>query len=115
MRRTIISILITTIMSMCTITAYAYGYDFSAQNEDGVTIYYRYIFIGRIDTTHVVVFYSEDYSGRVVIPESVTNNGIESKVVGIAYGAFSGCVNLTEVVIPNSVTIIDGDAFYGCI
>ena len=32
----------------------------------------------------------------------------------IGYSAFSGCTGLISVVIPDSVTIIEGAAFYGC-
>ncbi len=46
----------------------------------------------------------------VVIPET-----IQSKpVTVIGDGVFYGCISLTSVTIPNSVTSIDSDAFYGC-
>ena len=46
----------------------------------------------------------------VVIPET-----IQSKpVTVIGDGVFYGCISLTTLTIPNSVTSIDSDAFYGC-
>ncbi len=81
--------------------------------------------------------YSNEYSGNVVIPESVTYNGatysvtsignyafqncssltsvtIGNSVISIGFAAFWGCSGLTSVTIGNSVTSIGEDAFYGC-
>ena len=54
------------------------------------------------------------YSGRVEIPKSVMNDGIEYKVTSIGEGAFSNCSLMTSVIIPNSVTSIGERAFYNC-
>jgi len=51
------------------------------------------------------------YSGDIVIPSSITYEGITYFVTGIGYDAFRDCDNLTSVVIPNSVTYIGSDAF----
>ena len=58
--------------------------------------------------------YSNEYTGKVVIPESVTYNGDTYSVTSIGGSAFYGCTGLTSVAIPNSVTSIGGSAFYGC-
>ena len=55
-----------------------------------------------------------DYSNDVVIPESVTYNGITYRVTSIGVNAFNNCFNLTTVLIPNSVTSIGAGAFYYC-
>ena len=58
--------------------------------------------------------YSNEYSGAVTIPESVTYSGSTYSVTSIGDKAFSGCSYLTSVEIPNSVTSIGDEAFYGC-
>jgi len=54
------------------------------------------------------------YSGAIVIPEKVTDDGIEYSVTSIGERAFSTCTGLTSITIPNSVTSIGIKAFFGC-
>ena len=58
--------------------------------------------------------YSNEYSGAVNVPESVTYNGSIYSVTSIGYSAFRSCKGLTSVEIPNSVTSIGSYAFYDC-
>ena len=81
--------------------------------------------------------YSNEYSGSVTIPSSVTYNGttnsvtsigewafyycsgltsvtIGNSVTNIGYAAFAYCSSLTSITIPNSVTSIGSEAFRGC-
>ena len=58
--------------------------------------------------------YSNEYTGSVVIPASVTFSGKTYTVTGIGVSAFRACSGLTSVTIPNSVTSIEDYAFYGC-
>ena len=51
-----------------------------------------------------------DTAGRIVIPATI--NGLP--VVEIGSAAFEMCTNITEVVIPNTVTNIQDGAFYHC-
>ena len=55
-----------------------------------------------------------EYTGNVVIPESVVYNGVTYNVTAIGYDAFRSCSGLTSVEIPNSVTSIGSSAFNGC-
>ena len=48
-------------------------------------------------------------TGRVIIPEN-----LGYKVTGIGNNAFSGCSEMTDVVIPESITSIGNNAFSGC-
>ena len=86
-------------------TAYAYGYDFEV---DG--IYYL------IDGDEVMVTAStgDSYSGRVIIPATVTYDGTTYPVTAIATRAFAHCLGLTSVTIGNSVTTIRDMAFSDC-
>ena len=59
--------------------------------------------------------YSNEYSGAVTIPATVTYSGKTYSVTSIGDSAFYGCRGLTSVVIPNSVTYIVSYAFYECI
>ena len=55
-----------------------------------------------------------EYTGSVVIPESVSYNGKVYCVTSIGVYAFGDCSGLTSIEIPNSVTSIGGAAFEGC-
>ena len=50
--------------------------------------------------------YANEYSGSVIIPETVTYSGKTYSVTSIGGAAFYGCSGLTNITIPNSVTSI---------
>ena len=56
--------------------------------------------------------HDNEYSGNVAIPETVTYNGKTYSVTSIGDHAFYYCTGLTEVTIPNNVTIVLEIAFY---
>ena len=80
----------------------------------------------KYNTTDEVNVVDCDNVSLIIIPETVTYNGVTYNVTAITgtlglrngdwcrVGAFEGCTNLTSVTLPNSVTLIDERAFYGC-
>ncbi len=56
----------------------------------------------------------DEYSGDVVIPETVTYNGITYSVTSLGDMCFSYCSSLTSITIPNSVTSLGISCFSRC-
>lgn len=116
MKKQLLLLVMTLLPMMASIKAYAH--DFEVRNSDHVAIYY----IKNSDNMTVSVSYrgssSEDYcyeySGDIVIPESVTYDGKTYSVTGIGNRAFEFCSGLSSITIPNSVTSIGFNAFQNC-
>lgn len=53
--------------------------------------------------------------GDLIIPKTVINDDVEYTITNIAEAAFSNCVHLQSVIIPNTITKIERDAFHNCI
>lgn len=88
----------------------AFAHDFEVNG-----IYYK------IDGTEASVTHKgnssneyDEYSGQVIIPSSVTYNGVTYSVTSIGYTAFENCRRLTGVTIPNSITTIGASSFFDC-
>lgn len=54
------------------------------------------------------------YAGDVVIPETVTYDGITYTVTQIGFWAFKDCTELTSISFPSTLTFIGERAFEGC-
>jgi hypothetical protein len=115
MKKHILSLLLTMLLCMTTTTIKAH--DIAVNNDDGVTIYYDWT----NGNTELAVSYQgaswngvNEYSGEVVIPESVLIEGTTYNVTAIGDYAFGMCNGLTSVTIPNSVTSIGVYAFAMC-
>ena len=115
MKKQNMTLLLTALLSM--IVANGFAHDIEVANEDGVTIYY----VWTNNKTELAVsyrgdnplFFSNRYSGNVLIPESVIYNGKTYSVTSIDGLAFYSCSDLTSVTIPNSVMSI-GNPFIRC-
>ena len=84
---------------------------FSGEVEiDGI----NYELNGETKQATVIEKSSGEYSGSIVIPESVEYNGTTYSVTSIGNNAFYSCSGLTSVTIGNSVTSIGDRAFWGC-
>ena len=112
MKHKTLSILLAMFMSMVACVASAhdfevYGiyYNITSSTELNVSVTYR----GDIFSS-----YSNEYTGSVVIPQTVTYSGKTYTVTSIGSSAFRGCSGLTSVTIGNSVTSIGGSTFKGC-
>lgn len=66
-------------------------------------------------TTATVTSGEKEYSGHIVIPESITFENSVYSVTSIEDEAFYNCSSLNSVTIPNSVTSIGKEAFQYCI
>ena len=58
--------------------------------------------------------YSNEYTGSVVIPSTITYNDTVWRVTSIGNSAFRSCTGVTSVTIPSGVTSIGNSAFKGC-
>ena len=65
-------------------------------------------------TTATVTSGEKEYSGNIVIPESITFENSIYSVTSVGDKAFASCSGLTSITIPNSVTSIGKEAFYRC-
>jgi len=112
MKQLNITILLTMLMSMVGLNAFAH--DIEVKNGDGKTIYYNFINNTELAVTYRGSYYYDSYSGNVVIPESVTYDNKTYSVTSIGSYAFCQCSGLTSVTIPNSVTSIQDCSFLWC-
>ena len=97
---------------LCCITANAHDFE-----VDG--IYYN--LLSSVDLTVEVTYkgdnsssFSNEYTGDVIIPSTVTYKSKTLAVTSIGNSAFSDCFGLTSITIGNSVTTIGNYAFEGC-
>ena len=58
--------------------------------------------------------YKSTFSGNIVIPQVVENNGYSYNVTSIGESAFSSCSKLTSVTFQNNITSIEMNAFKDC-
>ena len=98
--------LCTIALLLCSIAANAQDFNFSVDS-----IYY----FSTSDSTVAVTSSPEYYSGDVSIPSTVTYEGNTYRVTSIKNSAFLYCINLSSIIIPESVTSIEESAFSYCV
>ena len=98
---------------LCSSFSKALAYEFSAENEDGVTIYYM---TGNFTEAYVTYdkYHQQNYSGNVVIPATVTHNGKTYPVTAINRDAFYGCSRLESVTFGSNIVRVYTSAFTKC-
>ena len=103
--------LVTIAVLLCSTTVHAHDFE-----VDG--IYYR--IVSASDLTVAVTYkkeygidYSNEYSGKIIIPSTVTYKSKVLTVTEIDGGAFKEC-DITSISIPSSVISIGNNAFDGC-
>ena len=111
--------LFTALLLLCTTvaTAHDFGVDgiyYNISSDKTVMVTFKGSNVYDYSGSCFYHYYSNEYTGNIIIPESVTYNSTTYSVTSIGFSAFEGCTGLTSIVIPNCVTSIGRDAFEGC-
>ena len=100
------------------VSQYVCAHSIEVANAQGVTIYYNWT---NNQTELTVTFkgssyssFSNEYSGDIIIPSSVTYNENTYPVTGINSSAFRDCTSLQSINFPSSLVSIGSYAFAGC-
>lgn len=121
MKRNIFRLLLSAVLMMwCTVMANASNSKATKiENEQGR---YLYFILDDATLTAAVTWGGDsellgtnEYSGDIAIPFTITNSGKTYKVTSIGEDAFRNCNMLQSVTIPSGVTSIGSNAFYKCI
>ena len=68
----------------------------------------------RLNISKTAEVLRDDYSGDIVIPETVTYNNVTYRVTSLCYMCFSGCSSLTSINLPSSITSLGDYCFDRC-
>ena len=87
------------------------GNDFAQENVQAVVNRIWYWLNAKYKTAKVI---KKDYSGNIVIPETVTYNNVTYKITSLGDECFNGCSSLTSINLPSSITSLGDKCFNGC-
>ena len=77
---------------------------------------FRYLLESDTKTATLLPKMEGKYSGDIIIPEKVKgNDGVEYIVASLGASCFKGCIGLTSITIPSSVTSLGESCFKDCI
>lgn len=85
------------------------AYDFAVENDEGITFYYERF--GESEGNVMVVRGEIQYEGDILIPSTVTYEGVNYAVTKIGDQAFMGFSDIISITMPASITIIGTQAF----
>ena len=94
---------------LCSLTASAYSFESGGIYYNVTSFYYP----AEVEVTYrgnSYIEYSNEYTGAVTIPATVTYNNDTYRVTSIGDEAFRDCWKLTTITIPKSVTSIGSKA-----
>ena len=109
MKKIAINLLLTLLLSMVGLQAYA---EFSIIRIQVDGLYYNLDKENHLaEVTYMPAYLEETYKGDIEIPSVIDYEGSKYNVKYIGWRAFYNCFWLTSITIPNSVTFISSEAF----
>lgn len=105
-------LLLTALLALVTYSASAY--DFTEDNlaydinEDGTSVTLTYMY------SAYPAYPEAFFNGSLIIPSSVTHEGVTYTVNTVGYCAFQGVTSITSITIPSTITTIEDNAFVYC-
>lgn len=96
-------------------TAQPMQYDFYASNQRGDTLYYNITSGTTVEVTYDVASKNRtNFSGHIIIPDSVCYNSQWYRVTKIGNRAFYYCILIDSVSLPEGIDSIGNCAFQNC-
>ena len=117
MKKILLLAVFSLMVGICSANDFAYdaqidGIYYNFLGDEAIVTYQQYQ--QEYQNEELVEKYISDYTGAVVIPESVTYNDKTYRVTAIGDHAFFECSGVTSITIPSSVDSIGGYAFRHC-